>query len=245
MVFIKRWLDYYSDLFSIDDKQEEFILNYAKNCSSPTKLLNVECGSALFTDRLSKKLDVTVTDTYPEFINAINARHFNQDNTIHAFNLQPIDIARYLGKNFFDIICCFNNRIILMKDRTLIKKFIFDSKVLLKDNGYLILEIVNFSKYDFTNQVLQMPVIESKRGSLYSTIVKDSDEAKYKLFEHIVSSSGKVIDLVKDEEICPLSIETLKQISTEIKFSSVEFFGDYDLSQFTPDSKRLICIFKK
>ncbi len=245
MIYIKKWTDYYEDLFPIEQNQEEFFKSLCDKFNSPAKLLSVECGPALLSDKFAINNDVTLTDSFPEFINVVNTRHSHSELPIHAFNLNPADIARYLGKNFFNVICCLNYRIIFMKDRTLIKKFFFDSKMLLSDGGYLILDILNFSKYDFSETKIDLPPKKSERATLYSSVIKNSDSVQYKLFQHVVTASGKVIDEVKDELICPISMETIRSYAKEVKFSSCEFFNDYKGTPYTTDSDKIICVLKK
>lgn len=245
MIYIKRWLEYYSDFFSIESKQVEFIENLAKDFNQPAKYLSVECGSGLLSEKLAEKFDVTAIDTNSEFISQINKRHSLGENSIHAFNLLPSDIGRYLGKDFFNVIGCFNYRLIFMKDKAQINKFMLDSKLLLQEGGYLILDLINFSKFDFSQTKIELPSRKCERGELYSSIIKDSENAKYKLYQQVITASGKVADVVKDEEISPISIETLKVFAKELKYSSIDFYNDYSGTPFTMDSDKIICILKK
>ena len=211
----------------------------------PAKFLGVECGPALLTEHLQEKFDITLTDSYAEFVNIVNTRQSTKENPAHVFNLNPADIARYLGKNFFNVITCLCYRVIFMKDRTLIKKFLFDSKMLLSEGGYLVLDILNFSKYDFSETKIELPAKKSDRASLYTSVIKNSDSVQYKLFQHVVTASGKVIDEVKDELICPISMETIRSYAKEVGYSSCEFFNDYKKTPYTADSDKVICVLKK
>ena len=190
MIYIKKWTDYYEDFFPIEPNQLEFFTEMGNTFPGPAKFLGVECGPALLTDHLQEKFDITLTDSYAEFVNIVNTRQSSKENPAHVFNLNPADIARYLGKNFFNVITCLCYRIIFMKDRTLIKKFLFDSKMLLSEGGYLVLDILNFSKYDFSETKIELPAKKSDRATLYSSVIKNSDSVQYKLFQHVVTASG-------------------------------------------------------
>ena len=213
--------------------------------AAPAKFLSVECGPALLSEKLQEKHDVTLTDSFAEFVQIANTRQANKENPAHVFNLNPADIARYLGKSFFNVVVCLCYRIIFMKDRTLIKKFLFDSKMLLSDGGYLVLDILNFSKYDFSETKVELPPKKSDRATLYSSVIKNSDSLQYKLFQHVVTASGKVIDEVKDELVCPISMESIRSYAKEVGYSSVEFFNDYSRTPYTTDSDKIICVLKK
>ena len=245
MIYIKKWTDYYEDFFPIEPNQLEFFTEMGNEFPGPAKFLGVECGPALLTEHLQEKFDITLTDSYAEFVNIVNTRQSSKENPAHVFNLNPADIARYLGKNFFNVITCLCYRIIFMKDRTLIKKFLFDSKMLLSEGGYLVLDILNFSKYDFSETKIELPAKKSDRATLYSSVIKNSDSVQYKLFQHVVTASGKLIDEVKDELICPISMETIRSYAKEVGFSSCEFYNAYKKTPYTSDSDKVICVLKK
>ena len=245
MIYIKKWTDYYEDFFPIEPGQLEFFTDMGNEFSVPAKFLGVECGPALLTEQLQDKFDITLTDSYSEFVNVVNTRQSTKENPAHIFNLNPADIARYLGKNFFNVVTCLCYRVIFMKDRTLIKKFLFDSKMLLSDGGYLVLDILNFSKYDFSETKVELPPKKAERATLYSSVIKNSDSVQYKLFQHVVTASGKVIDEVKDELVCPISMESIRTFAKEVGYSSVEFYNDYKKTPYTADSDKIICVLKK
>lgn len=245
MIYIKRWIDYYEELFTVEPHQEEFFRNLGNNYDSPAKFLSVECGPSALSQKLCDEFEITATDTFPEFVNIVKTRQNNLEKTYPVFNLNPADIARYLGKNFYDVIYCLNYRLIFMKDKALIWKFLCDAKALLKDGGCLVLDLFNFSKYDFSQTKIDLPEKKSERATLYSSIVKNTETTSYKLFQHVITNSGKLIDEVKDESICPISYETFKTFSSELGFSSIEFYSDYNKTPLKNDSDKIICVLKK
>ena len=103
MIYIKKWTDYYEDFFPIEPNQIDFFTAMGNEFASPAKFLGVECGPALLTEQLQDKFDITLTDSFAEFVNVVNTRQSTKENPAHVFNLNPADIARYLGKNFFNV----------------------------------------------------------------------------------------------------------------------------------------------
>lgn len=247
MIYIKRWIDYYEDLFTIEPNQLEFFEKLASEFSTPIKLLSVECGPGQLSGNLAKNngFEITAVDTYQEFVNICNTRLRNLEKAFPVFNLNPADIGRYLGKNFFNIMYCLNYRIIFLKDRAMIKKFMLDAKLLLKEGGYLVLDLFNFSKYDFSETKIDLPVRKGQRSTLYTSVVKNTESMDYRLYQHVVTNSGKVIDEVKDEPVCPISLETFKTFANELEFTSIEFYSDYFGHPLDKDSDKIICVLKK
>ena len=68
---------------------------------------------------------------------------------------------------------------------------------------------------------------------------------KYYLNQQIVTNEGVSIDAVKDEEICPISLESFKAYSSEIGYSSVQFYSDYKGTPLSENSEKIICVLKK
>lgn len=244
MVNIVDWLDYYSDFFPHQDVEVEFIESYLENQDN-AKLLYVECGMAPLSKDFLSKYDVTFTDKFSEYTTLLNKRLIHKNNRAHIFNLDPIDIARYLAKDFFSTIFCLHNKMIFMQDDVLIKKFLFDSKMLLKENGKIILGLSNFSKYDLQKDIIEFPTVKSSRGSLKVHLSKDKELVSYRLSGEIIPSNGKTIQISQNEKVFPLGLETIKKIAEELHFSSVEFFGDYLKSPFNKNSSNLICVLTK
>ena len=245
MIYIKKWFEYYDELFRVEENQQDFIENICKAASSPKKLLSVECGPGTISKRLAKNdYEVTVTDSFPESINCINNNQNVDKSSLHAFNLVPQDIGRYLGKNFFDIIICCNYRLIFMNNKALITKFLVDCKQLLKDGGSLVLDLINFSKYDFSEDRIDLPQKSCERATLYSYLVKNKETAAYNLNQYVITSSGKRIDEVVNHEVSPVSLETFKKLAEELQLKS-EFFSNYKGTPYKADSDKIICVLRK
>ena len=78
MIYIKKWTDYYEDFFPIEPNQLEFFTAMADEFPVQAKLLGVECGPALLTEKLQEKYDITLTDSFAEFVNIVNTRQANK-----------------------------------------------------------------------------------------------------------------------------------------------------------------------
>ena len=245
MIYIKRWIDYYEDIFQPEPNQIEFFDELLAGYKQPAKYLSVECGPGCVSAELGKKYEVTVTDQYPEFIKSVNAKVAENAAKINVFNLNPADISRFLAKNHFDVVTCLNYRLIFLKNRALAKKFIFDAKMLLAEGGTLVLDLINFAKFDFAGTKIDLPERKCENATLYSSLIKNSESANYKLFQHVVTKEGKMIEEVKDEEVTPISLETFRTVAAEQKFSSIEFYSDYNKTPYTRESDKIICVLKK
>ena len=244
MIYIKRWIEFYEDLFLPENNQQEFFESLLNSFEQPAKFLSVECGPANLSVELSKKYKVTVTDQYPEFIKVVNTKIVAQDTTMNVLNLNPVDISRFLQKNAFNVVTCLNYRLIFLKDRELAKKFMLDARMLLAKGGYLVLDLINFAKYDFSETKIDLPERKCPRATLYSSLIKNTESATYHLYQHVVTDKGKMIEEVKDEAVTPISLETFKSAANTMGFSSIEFYSDYKKTPYSLDSEKIICVLK-
>lgn len=245
MINFTKWIELYGELYEISPTEEQFYCSLCNEFTQNPRVLNVEAGLALLPSKLAYKYDVTVTDSCQEFIRNISKRQVNTEVQPPTFHIDSADVARYLGKNFFNVIFCINSRLIFLKDKALIEKLILDSKSLLSEGGYLVFDLLNFSKYDFSKNEVELPIRRTENISLKSSITKDKTNGVYRLNQQAILKNGEVTDIVKDERICPISYETFKSMADKIGFSSVEFYSDYNKTPYTKDANKIICVMKK
>ncbi len=246
MIYIKKWLENYGELFPIADSQIDFFQKLGKEFTSPAKFVSLECGTAaLAQELLMHNFDVTATDSFKEFIDLIKIKSANTEPKIKAFNLFPQDIGRYLGKNFYNIIYFGDYRVVFMRDKIYISKLMMDAKAMLTEGGYLIFDLINFTKFDFSKDEIYLPEKTSSRASLHSWITKDKENVTYLLNQQVETSNGKIIDEVKDEPITPISLESFQKFAKELGFSSFNFYADYKMNPLTADSEKIVCVLKK
>jgi hypothetical protein len=120
-----------------------------------------------------------------------------------------------------------------------------DAKSLLTNNGFLVFDLINFSKFDFSNDIVELPVKSSARATLKSWITKDKENVTYLLNQQVMTSNGKTIDEVKDEPITPISMESFQKFAKDLGFTSIEFYSDYKLTPLKPDSEKIVCVLRK
>ncbi len=244
MFYIEKFIEYYNELYPADEGLKNIVSESIVNLPKPAKIIEIEAGPNIFSRNLdSFGLDITATDTFGDFTSVANSDYSNKERNLHIFNISTIDIARYLGSDFFNIALCINSRILIVNSITLLKKFLFDVKMLLKDNGVFIIEVVNFSKYDLFADRIEIPERKSLRVSIESYITRDKDE--YYLWETLINAKKNCMKIVKNRLIYPITKETLEKVACELKYSSVEFYSDYNKTPYSKDSERVVCILRK
>jgi 2-polyprenyl-3-methyl-5-hydroxy-6-metoxy-1,4-benzoquinol methylase len=243
MEYIQNVVEYYDELYPVTDTQKIFYENIKKLYPKPVKFLQIGCGTGALEHELAQDgSDVTGLEVSKELITAASLRKRTQLTAIRFFQLSTLDMTRFLGKGFYNVISCLNNRIIFIHDRTLLKKFFFDSKILLSKDGTLVLALFNFHHTEQT-LVTQMPDMSSIRVKMISSLKKSGTELMY-LNQNIETGNGKILKVMDNEEVYPLTREEIVSFGKEAKYTEFYFYSSFNMDEYTNKSDILICVMK-
>ncbi|MBP5284362.1 MAG: hypothetical protein J6Y93_06850 [Treponema sp.] len=240
MELLQNVAEYYEELFPITADQKNFFEAELKNYQNPVKFLRIYCGTGSLEHTLSKEgHDVTGIEICPELIQSATRKRRSQIMFLRYFQMSTLDIAHFLGKGFYNIISILDNRIAFLKDKILIRKFFFDCKQLITDNGMLVIKLYNYDK--FSQAETELPDKKSIRATLFSKIYSDDEGHKY-MEQVLETGNGRLTNVTEDAEIYPLTCSEIRQISNEAGFSKCEFYSDFNMQPVTPDSDEILAV---
>jgi 2-polyprenyl-3-methyl-5-hydroxy-6-metoxy-1,4-benzoquinol methylase len=243
MEYIQNVAEYYDELYPVTDTQKKFYDNIKKSYSAPVKFLQIGCGTGALEHILVQDgSDVTGLEVSKELITAANLHKRTQLTAIRFFQLSTLDMTRFLGKGFYNVISCLNNRIIFIHDKILLKKFFFDSKSLLTNDGTLILALFNFHNAE-QSSVIQLPERSSIRVKMLSSLKRNGTELMY-LNQNIETGNGKLLKVMENEEIYPLTKEEVVSFGKEAGYTEFYFYSSYSMDEYTDKSSTIICVLK-
>lgn len=221
-------IEYYDELHSISEEQKRFYDTKIKEFKNPAKLLSICCGAGTFEHFLAQDgFDVTGIETIPALLEAAARRRRTQIMSLRFFKMSALEMTRFLGKGFYNIISILNWRIIFTCDATLLEKLFFDCKHLLSENGILVLTFPNFKKF-FDESEFCLPQKNSMRASLRTKI--KSRNGEFYFFQELENSSGKKISVVENEPVSLVQKDFIEKLAEKAGFSSVEFFDGFSLN---------------
>ena len=180
MEAIQNLVEYYDELFPVTQAQYDFYTGLMEEFQKPVKFLTIGCGTGVMENYLAKQMtDVTGLETIKDLLESATRKHRTQLMSLRFFKMSTIEMVRFLGKNFYNVISCLNDRIIFIHDKILLRKFFFDCKQLLAKDGKIILQLSNYNLYKNKSSSV-MPEISSVRVSLSSKLeyVNDDDFEK-------------------------------------------------------------------
>jgi SAM-dependent methyltransferase len=241
MEFIQNVVEYYDELYPVTGAKKKFYDNVKKTYMPPVKFLQIGCGTGAFEHELAQDgSDVTGLEVSRELIAAANLRRRTQLTAVRFFQLSTLDMTRFLGKGFYNIISCLNNRIAFVHDKTLLRKFFFDSRILLAEEGTLILELFNFHLAEQT-PVTQLAERSSIRVRMMSSLKQSGSKLMY-LNESIETGNGRILKVMENEEVYPLTKEEIISFGTEAGYREFKFYSSFGMEEFTQTSKNIICV---
>jgi 2-polyprenyl-3-methyl-5-hydroxy-6-metoxy-1,4-benzoquinol methylase len=241
MEFLNNLIEYYDELYPVSKSQKEFFEDLLTKYEMPARFLGIGCSSGFFEHFLALKgHDVTGIDTSSEMLESANRRRRMPNTAIRFFQMSTIEMSRFLGKNFYNVISCLNSKIIFIHDETLLRKFFFDCKSLLTEEGTLVLQLGNFSSFE-QNHTFEIPTHESIRVSLISKI-QETAEGKYLLSQELDRGDNHYIQVLKGTSVLPITPDMIENFAKEAGFKSINFYKGWTHAQFTGDSNNLVCV---
>ena len=241
MEFLENIAEYYDELYPASDELKKFYKEETKLFDTPVKYLSIGCGSGTFEHFLSREgADVTGLETVSSLLESANRKRRTQLMALRFFQMSSLEMCRFLGKSFYNIISIPNDRIIFTHDKTLMAKLFYDCKQLLAQNGKLIIRLPNFDRFN-AEPTAKLPVRESIRVRLFSK-VQTTPEGKKLLFQELETGNGKRLVVTHDAEILPLTKNQIERYAKEVGFSKFDFYGDLNHGEFNAKSNELIVV---
>ena len=243
MEAIQNLVEYYDELFPVTQAQYDFYTGLMEEFQKPVKFLTIGCGTGVMENYLAKQMtDVTGLETIKDLLESATRKHRTQLMSLRFFKMSTIEMVRFLGKNFYNVISCLNDRIIFIHDKILLRKFFFDCKQLLAKDGKIILQLSNYNLYKNKSSSV-MPEISSVRVSLSSKLEYVNDE-EYALSRNIKTGSGKILPVYQKASVYPIVPSEIEDFAKEAGFTSVEYFADFEKNPFTPQSPSMVVVIK-
>lgn len=233
--------EYYDELYPTGDDKKKFYAQETSEFITPVKYLTIGCGTGTFEHYLAKgAADVTGIEVVPSFLESANRKRRTQLMALRFFQMSSLEMCRFLGKGFYDIISLPCGRAALTHDATLMAKLFYDCKQLLAPQGKLILQLPHFEKYANAD-IIKLPQRESIRVKLFSRITTSADGKKL-LQQDLETGNGRHLLVSRDVEIFPLTQTHIGEYARDAGFTKCSFYADFDKNPLLADSDELIAV---
>lgn len=240
MNFYNTFSNYYDSIFPLKEDKKQFFKSYF----SKTNLNILEVGCA--TGELSIFMglsgnNVSALDINEDFIELARNKKKFFCTPISFTILKMQDIIHNYQENYFDLIICVGNTLPHITKEEQIQ-FINDARLLLKENGKLILQFFNFSILDNENDYI-FPDIKNEElifKRIYTKLNKD--EIKFDI-QLILSEQD--IELKDSNILYPIDLESLIGELDKLGFINKMLYKDFAKNSFEKNNNSVIIELQK
>jgi len=235
MSFYQQIAPYYHHIFKININQVDFIKS--KLPLKDATIIDVGCGiGTLSFELMHYYKNVIGIDMDAEMIRV--ALDKNNSKTIQFQQISMLKLDTFIDEYSLDGIICFGNTLVHLNSLDEIANFLQQSKTILKSNGKLLLQIVNYDKIIERN-IKQLPLIEN-------------DEIIFERNYHYRKSENKIdfntlLTVKSTQEIIENRIELLPLLKKELAlllnkagFDNCNYYGNFNSEPYTINSPALI-----
>lgn len=237
MSFYQQIAPYYHHIFKINVNQVDFIT--LKIPESGCKVLDIGCGIGTLSFALTNYYkNVLGIDMDAEMIRVATKKMKAEFKSIHFQQISMLKLDAFIDKNSIDGVICFGNTLVHLNSLNEIAEFLNQSKALLKSNGKLLLQIVNYDKIIEKN-IRQLPIIENDEIIFERNYCYRKSENKIDFNTRLtVKSTQQIIE--NSIELLPLLKKDLARLLHMAGFDNCNYYGNFNQEPYSMDSPALI-----
>lgn len=237
MKFYKELSKVYDVVFPKDEKTLKFL---CKDLKGNSKVLDLACGTGTYSIALALRGHrVDAIDLGEEMIELAKAKGGLYANFVVG---DMTKFEEHFPNERYDFIFCIGNSIVHLRSKEKIEEFINSIYKSLKDEGALVVQIVNYDriiKYD----IKSLPTIDrAEKGIKFIRNYNyKEDEGKVEFqTELIVSQNGKEKRFENSVDLIALQKDELLLMFDKAGFKDIEVYGGFSEEEFNDNSFALV-----
>lgn len=224
MAFYEEIAKYYDYIFPTSPTTIELIKREAG--APPKELLDVACGTGGYSFALEKEgYKLTAFDLDEKMIEELKEKAENSGSEIKSKVSNILEIKENFQKQFFDLIFCIGNSLVHLNNSEEILKFFKDAKALLKEDGTLLFQVINYDRI-ISKEIKSLPTINNEDVDLTFERLY-----RYEKEEHKVYFRTKLkVENATFENVVPLyalQYDEAMKLLKEAGFNNIEAYGDF------------------
>lgn len=236
---------HYDEIFPINSTTLAFLRKQAGEV--PSKVLDIACGNAAYAASLaSEGYQVEGVDLDTGMLQAAEKKLQDQGLAENLRLLQG-DMLQLdsLGLAEPDMAFCIGNSLVHLPGQTQISTFLENLNVLMRPNGRLVIQILNYHRILHVKPA-QLPITRRSDGSvlferLYDYDVPQSSDALRRIIFHTKLHAEGVIHESRIPLIA-LRPEELQALLEQAGFCDIQLFGDFKHADFEPESSYALVV---
>ena len=230
MKFYKEFSTYYDHIFQTNTPKVDFL---AEQLSKNDRVLDVATGTGNYAIALAQKgYTVYGLDLSAAMIEQAKAKIKDKELNL-SFQVGDMREITNIYDQEFNLIYCIGNSIVHLKNRAEIKQVLQDIYSFLTKKGRLIIQIVNYDRI-LDKEITSLPTINNEEKDvklIRNYELKDSNQVDFKT--KLITPQGEFENSVP---LYPLRAKQLKELTSNIGFEKVTFYGDFNYGTYQPQN---------
>ena len=172
---------------------------------------------------------MTAADIDAKMVKALNNKLLNHDIKIRSIQAGMLELKEKLHARF-DLAFCIGNSLIHLDGKDEIQTFLKSAKQLLKKEGNLIIQIINFDRV-LLKDITELPAVTNDEiGLAFERYYRFDKEKNIIFFRTILTVDDKKIE--NKIPLFPLLSEDAVEMLGEAGFKKVRLFADFNGNDF-------------
>lgn len=238
-------LSFYKELSRVYDivfKKDETTVNFLKKgLSSNNEILDLACGTGTYAIEIAKDgHHVIGIDLDADMIEKAKIKALNYSAEFYCEDMRKF--RKVTEDKLYDRIFCIGNSLVHLKDKNEIRIFIETIYDSLKEDGSMIIQIINYDRI-IDNGVTYLPTIDrSSEGVKFIRNYNAGQDKNTLNFdtELMISNDGEERVYKNSVPLLALRSEEIIEILKDAGFLELEVYGDFDETTFDKDSFALV-----
>lgn len=226
MKFYTEVAHYYDEIFPVNQTQVTFFQKRLK--VPPKKILDLACGTGTLLSILcSRGYHGLGIDLNEEMIK-IAKQKGNHNCEFCVSDMLTFKEGKY------DLISCIGNSLVHLIKIDDIRTFLTNCKDMLKDNGTLVIQIINYNRILKYN-IKSLPIISNDAHDL--TFIREyTYDKNNNLILFTTTLKVEEVTLTNSVKLYPLKSEELVMLLAETGYHNIKLYGDFHETPYDPDT---------
>ncbi len=228
---------YYDQIFPYSPNQLLFVNNMIGD-SRPLRILDIGCGTGSLSLKLAESgFEVYSIDYDSTMIERAKEKKGEHGQFPKFISMDMRRIADNFESGFFDAVLCFGNTLVHLLTMNEIEEFIISVSRVLKRNGHLLLQILNYDNI-LDNRIGNFPVIEN--GDIIFERYYDFPEGPLIDFRTRLTIKKNMEPVDNIIKLYPIRKDELVDILSKNDFRDIEAYGDFGMNELRGESLPLV-----
>ena len=239
MGFYEEISKYYDLIFPTSQVTVNFLKERAGE--GDKKILDVACGTGGYSFALEKKgYDLTAFDLDKKMVEELRKKAKVFGSSVKGMEGNILNIKEKFPKNTMDLVFCIGNSIVHLDNSKDIEKFFKDAKDILKDEGTLLFQVINYDRI-VCKGIKSLPTIYNEAADLSFERLYRYEEAEHKVYFKTILKVGE--ERYENEvPLYALQYDEAVRLIKNAGFNHIEAYGDFKGNPFDKENSYAMII---